>query len=146
MATKARWLLGQLQVLGFPDWQCAVAVLRHGSNLHDGVAFLLEDHVTSEEQSRAYMASAVDSPDIDISEELQMLAEAQVRPHTHAACTLFFSIWIDPRAEHGSTHRPKQQVRYSNGHIGFCPYQPDPWQRTSAILHIYSEMKAAIIV
>ncbi|EIE23824.1 hypothetical protein COCSUDRAFT_83699 [Coccomyxa subellipsoidea C-169] len=77
MATKARWLLGQLQLLGFPDWQCAVAVLRHGSNLHDGVAFLLEDHVTSEEQSRAYMACAVDSPDIDISEELHMLAEAQ---------------------------------------------------------------------
>lgn len=78
MATKARWLLGQLQLLGFRDWQCAVAVLRHGSNLHAAITFLLEDHVTSEEQSRAYMASAVDSPDIDINEELQMLSEAQV--------------------------------------------------------------------
>ncbi|BDA47722.1 hypothetical protein COCOBI_10-5730 [Coccomyxa sp. Obi] len=77
MATKARWLLGQLQLLGFPDWQCAVAVLRYGSDLHGAIAFLLEDHVTSEEQSRAYMASAVDSPDIDITEEMQMLAEAQ---------------------------------------------------------------------
>ncbi len=93
MATKARWLLGQLQLLGFPDWQCAVAVLRHGSNLHDGVAFLLEDHVTSEEQSRAYMACAVDSPDIDISEELHMLAEAQVRDHWPFATLQSHSSW-----------------------------------------------------
>lgn len=79
MATKARYLLGQLQALGFPDWHCAVAVLRHGSDMRRVLEFLLEEHITSAEQSHAYMASAVESPDIDISEELQMLSEAQVR-------------------------------------------------------------------
>jgi len=33
MAAKARYLLAQLQQLGFAEWQCAPAVLRHGSNL-----------------------------------------------------------------------------------------------------------------
>lgn len=90
MATKARWLLGQLQLLGFPDWQCAVAVLRYGSDLHGAIAFLLEEHVTSEEQSRAYMASAVESPDIDITEELQILAEAQVCIHAEMTLSKVF--------------------------------------------------------
>ena len=40
--------------------------------------FLLEEHVKSEEQSREYMAAMAGGPDIDISEELQMLSEAQV--------------------------------------------------------------------
>ncbi len=88
MHTKAKYLIGQLRSLGFQDWQCAVAILQHGSHLEACIAFLLEDHVTSEEESRAYMVAHTLAPPIDVTEELQMLAEAQVLFHpltiTHA--------------------------------------------------------------
>lgn len=78
MHTKAKYLIGQLRSLGFQDWQCAVAIMQHGSHLEACIAFLLEDHITSEEESRAYMVAHALAPPIDVSEELQMLAEAQV--------------------------------------------------------------------
>ena len=88
MHTKAKYLIGQLRSLGFQDWQCAVAIMQHGSRLEACIAFLLEDHIASEEESRAYMVAHTLAPPIDVSEELQMLAEAQVplcslAPHTH---------------------------------------------------------------
>ena len=76
--TKAKYLISQLQALGFHDWQCAVAIMQYGSNLEACIAFLLEDHITSEEDSKAYMVARAHTPPIDISEELRMLADAQV--------------------------------------------------------------------
>ena len=79
MHTKAKYLVSQLQVLGFVDWQCAMAVMQHGSNLEACIAFLLEDHLLSEDQCKQYMASHALTPPIDLSEELSMLTDAQVR-------------------------------------------------------------------
>ena len=78
MHTKAKYLIGQLRALGFQDWQCAVAIMQHGSHLEACIAFLLEDHITSEEDSKAYMVAQALAPPIDVTEELQMLADAQV--------------------------------------------------------------------
>ena len=33
MAAKARYVMAQLQALGFEPWQTAAAVMRHGSDL-----------------------------------------------------------------------------------------------------------------
>jgi hypothetical protein len=79
MAAKARYLMGQLQSLGFADWQAAPAVLAHGADLHAALAFLLERRIASPEQAAAYMAAAQHSPDIGVAEELAMVAEAQVK-------------------------------------------------------------------
>ena len=78
MHTKAKYLVSQLQVLGFADWQCAVAVMQHGSNLEACIALLLEDRLPSEEHCKQYMVSHAPTPPIDLSEELRMLADAQV--------------------------------------------------------------------
>ena len=82
MHTKAKYLIGQLRLLGFQDWQCAVAIMQHGSHLEACIAFLLEDRITSEEESRAFMVAHTLAPPIDVTEELQMLAEAQVPFHS----------------------------------------------------------------
>ena len=94
MHTKAKYLIGQLRSLGFQDWQCAVAIMQHGSHLEACIAFLLEDHITSEADSRAYMVAHALAPPIDVSEELQMLAEAQVPPvHHKYPCTRRTFVW-----------------------------------------------------
>ena len=77
-AVKARWLMHQLQSLGFRDWQCAPAVLAHGSDLHASLAFLLEEAIATPEQAKEFMARPHAPPDIDIAEELAMVAAAQV--------------------------------------------------------------------
>ena len=76
--TKAKYLVSQLQVLGFVDWQCAMAVMQHGSNLEACIALLLEDHLLSEEHCKQYMASQAATPPINLAEELRMLEDAQV--------------------------------------------------------------------
>ena len=49
---KAQVLVGQLQILGFPDWQCVAAAMAHGNDLVAAVAFLLDGSVSSETQAR----------------------------------------------------------------------------------------------
>ena len=78
MHAKAQYLVSQLQVLGFADWRCAAAVMQHGSDLEACITFLLEEHLLSEEHCKQYMALHALAPPIDLSEELRMLADAQV--------------------------------------------------------------------
>jgi hypothetical protein len=42
----------QLQRLGFPQWQAAVAVQAAGCSLHPAVQWLLEGHVSSQSQAQ----------------------------------------------------------------------------------------------
>ena len=99
--TKAKYLISQLQALGFHDWQCAVAIMQYGSNLEACIAFLLEDHITSEEDSKAYMVASAHTPPIDISEELGMLADAQVRPRRSLSRNLYPLLFCVQRAQQG---------------------------------------------
>ena len=80
MHTKAQYLVSELQVLGFADWQCAAAVMQHGSDLEACIALLLEGSLLSEEHCKRYMATCLLTPPIDLSEELRMLSDAQVVP------------------------------------------------------------------
>ncbi|KAK9814734.1 hypothetical protein WJX72_010679 [[Myrmecia] bisecta] len=75
---KALYLVAQLQQLGFPEWQCIPAVQHHGSNLEAAVIFLLDGNIASEEDARRTMQSAgMTAPDVDITEELNQLADAK---------------------------------------------------------------------
>lgn len=82
MAAKAQVLLGQLQQLGFAEWQAAPAVLRHGSNLESAIGFLLEGNCSTEEDARAFIETADCVPDICIDAELDMVAQLSVCQRT----------------------------------------------------------------
>ena len=78
VAAKAQILLGQLQHLGYAEWQAAPAVLRHGSNLESAISFLLEGNCSTEEDARAFIETADCVPDICIDAELDMIAQLSV--------------------------------------------------------------------
>lgn len=70
---KAQSLIGQLQSLGFQDWQCVPAIMAHGSNLEDAVTFLLDGRVLSEQHAQELLRSETELPQIDITPELTRL-------------------------------------------------------------------------
>lgn len=87
---KAQLLIGQLQILGFADWQCVPAVMTHGSDLEAAVTFLLEDRISSEAHARQLLEGTTSLPEIDISQELALLEQFKVSPfntgrHTSSA-------------------------------------------------------------
>ena len=86
-SARARHIMGQLQSLGYADWQAAPAVLRHGSDLPSALAFLLEEHIRTPAEARAFLAAAAPQPSIAIAEELAMVAQAQARAHPNPVST-----------------------------------------------------------
>lgn len=76
---KAQQVIGQLQSLGFPDWQCVPAILKHGCNLEAAITYLLEGTLQTEAQARALMQGATVLPHLDISHELAMMQQAKAR-------------------------------------------------------------------
>ena len=77
---KAQGLIGQLQTLGFPDWQCVPAVVAHGSDIAAAVAYLLEGNVQSESHARQLLTGASTLPQIELGDELAQLQQAKVLP------------------------------------------------------------------
>ena len=75
---KAQQLIGQLQTLGFPDWQCVPAIMVHGSDLEAAVTYLFEGSVHSEAEARQLLEGASSLTQIDISPELAQLQQAKV--------------------------------------------------------------------
>lgn len=108
MAARARYLMGQLQSLGWADWQCAPALLAHGSDLAAALAFLLEERIASPAQAQAFMAAAAGAPDIDVAEELAMVAQAQVwvlfLREAHPSAMPEGMEDLSPTAGHASSH------------------------------------------
>lgn len=75
ICNKTIQLVQQLQRLGFPEWQCAAAVQRHGSCLEDAVAWLLEGGAVTPEIAAQSTQSCV--PEVSIVDELQLLEALQ---------------------------------------------------------------------
>ena len=75
---KAQQLIGQLQTLGFPDWQCVPAIMAHGADLEAAVTYLLEGNVQSEAEARQLLDGTSSLQQIDISAELAQLQQAKV--------------------------------------------------------------------
>lgn len=100
---KAQQLIGQLQTLGFPDWQCVPAVMAHGSDLEAAVTYLLEGNVHSEAEARQLLLERTASlQQIDISPELAQLQQAKVSPLS---------------AHHSCIDIANQQVQICNTHL-----------------------------
>ena len=75
---KAQQLIGQLQTLGFPDWQCVPAIMVHGSDLEAAVAYLFEGSLHSEAEARQLLEGTSSLTQIDISSELAQLQQGKV--------------------------------------------------------------------
>jgi len=71
LAKKTLALVASLQRLGFAEWQAAAAVQRHGSELEDAVAWLLEGGAPDPEAAAAVSAGCV--ADVSILEELRLM-------------------------------------------------------------------------
>lgn len=83
---KAQQLIGQLQTLGFPDWQCVPAIMVHGSDLEAAVTYLFEGSVHSEAEARQLLEGTSSLQQIDISPELAQLQQAKVEGNLHLYC------------------------------------------------------------
>ena len=77
---KAQSLIQQLRTLGFADWQCVPAIMRHGSDLEEAVAFLLEGGVQTAEQAQELLNAATELPQIDLAPELARIHHIRVCP------------------------------------------------------------------
>jgi hypothetical protein len=71
LAKKTLALVASLQRLGFAEWQAAAAVQRHGSDLEDAVAWLLEGGAPDPEAAAAVSAGCV--ADVSIAAELRLM-------------------------------------------------------------------------
>lgn len=71
LAKKTLALVASLQCLGFAEWQAAAAVQRHGSDLEDAVAWLLDGGAPDPDAAAAVSAGCV--ADVSIVEELRLM-------------------------------------------------------------------------
>jgi hypothetical protein len=71
LAKKTLALVASLQRLGFTEWQAAAAVQRHGSELEDAVAWLLEGGAPDPDAAAAVSTGCV--ADVSIVEELRLM-------------------------------------------------------------------------